>query len=167
MKMVSSTFFGHRSGLKMSNRPADVITNSLKDKAYISSWYLSLIEIPNANSIQYIYETEFGPDGKWTSKYLEFGCENSQSVLYRYGGHMYGGLKFDFSGERKYMFEREMKAAESEISFRAFVQSHPNVFPPSEFNTAFSSMHIDCSNLIQTKNTIGAVLGFGCFISGR
>lgn len=144
---------------KNVNRPTDVITNSLKDKAYISSWYLSLIEIPNANSIQYTYETELDPDGKWASKYLEFGCENSQSVLYRYGVHMSGGLKFDFSGERKYMFEREMKAAESEISFRAFVQSHPNIFPPSEFNTAFSSMHVDCSNLIQTKNTIGAVLG--------
>lgn len=150
---------------KNVNRPTDVITNSLKDKAYISSWYLSLIEIPNANSIQYTYETELGPDGKWKSKYLEFECENNQSVLYRYGRFMYG-LKFDFTGERKLMFESSLKAAENEISFRAFVQSHPDIFPPSEFDVAFSSMNIDCSNLVQTKNTIGAVLGLVALYPG-
>lgn len=143
---------------KNLNRSTDVMTNNLKDKAYVSSWYLSSIEIPNASTIQYTYETELDLEGRSVNKYLDFSCVNHQYTVFHYGGNMYS-FKFDLSGQRKQLFDEYLRMAEKEISFINFIQSHPNLFPPTEFNYAFSSMESSWVSLLETRSSVGTVLG--------
>lgn len=142
------------------DRRMDVITNNLTDKSYISSWYLSSIEVPNSSPIYYYYESEeileSGDETK--NKLVDFECVNYSTIKYYYGRKMCG-FKFDFDNSKKNAFKKRLQAAESRISFEQFLQSHKNLLPLSSFDNAFSQANISISDLSKTMNSIGAVLG--------
>lgn len=74
---------------KNYSRQEGISSNNIIDKSYISSWYLSRIDIPNVDTIRFTYDSRFG--GQWggnetqrnVNKYLE-----DNTLTYCYGRDM-------------------------------------------------------------------------------
>lgn len=145
---------------KNINRQTAVMMNNLNDEAYVSSWYLSRIEIPNANTIIYTYETEgLDINGKPVNKTMAFKHGSGDRLLYKYGKKMIT-FKFDFEGEKRYQFDDYLRKAENEISSTAFIQSHPELLPPGAFGSVVSQTRVDYNTLLNTGSVLGTISSF-------